>query len=86
MSNHEAWVNGNPDPDVHAYGATLGRRQVVVGLCRITVRREVGRFDPSDPRSCVDCARFVRDGLTWDDVKDRTTVFGPGTIVCRRPA
>lgn len=55
-----------------------------VGLCRVMVRIETdAAFDPSDDRSCPECAEFVRSGLTWVDVKDRPTIVGPNTIVCR---
>jgi len=78
-----AWTNWNPEPKVHAFGAVIGRRSTV-GLCRVTVRRSVGTFDPDAVNACPDCAEFVRAGLSWDDVKDRKIELGPNTIVCRR--
>ena len=78
----QAWVNWNPDPLLHAYGTTMKGRGVVIGLCRITVREQVGTFDPDGKKVCALCAEFVRSGLTWDDVKDRRTPIPANAIVC----
>lgn len=90
----EAWVNWNPDPLVHAFGEVrdFARRRLVTALCRVTVREQLGTqmFDPDDPRSCPDCAEFVREGLTLDEAHRRVTerinarMADPNVIVCRR--
>lgn len=51
----DAWVNWNPDPLIHAYGAALGNKanRRFVAMCRVMVREHLGHeFDPDHPRAC----------------------------------
>lgn len=83
----DAWVNWNPDPLIHAYGAALGVKRRFVALCRVSIREHwANEFDPDHPRACPTCASFVRDGLSWEQVKDRPIELGPDAIICRRPS
>lgn len=81
----EAWVNWNPNPDVHAFGADMGAR--VVALCRVTVRERRGTFDPDDPKACEFCARAVREGWSFEEAQNhRPAIDLSRAIVCRRPS
>lgn len=85
----EAWVNGNPQPKLHAFGAAMGRGRVVA-LCRISVRERRGTFDPAHADACPDCAEFVAAGLTFEaaskivDERIQARMADPSVIVCRR--
>ncbi len=82
----EAWVNWNPEPEVHAFGAELGRRPLVVGLCGISVRERRGDFDPADPKACAFCAEAVRAGWTFEEARPHRPKHGPSPFSCGRPA
>lgn len=79
-----AWVNWNPDPQIHAFGTMIQPQGIMVAMCRVVVREARGVFDPDAPKACPTCADDVRHGRTWDDVKDRQMPIPPNAIVCRR--
>lgn len=82
----EAWVNWNPDPEIHAFGE---RRQArTVALCGVMVREHRGDFDPTAAKACQYCATGVAFGHSVEMTRGlRRLLEEPdlsGVIVCRR--
>lgn len=70
-----AWVNWNPDPDIHTLDRVLPRG-VAIATCGITVRKQLGEpFDPTHPKACEDCAAGRKRSIDLN---------APGVIVCTR--
>lgn len=68
-----AWVNWNPDPEIHTLDRVLPRG-IAVATCGVTVRRSLPEpFDPAHPKACEDCAAGRKRPIDMSNA-----------IVCRR--